>query len=491
MSLSTAVRVRFAPSPTGNLHVGGARTALFNWLYARRHGGVFVLRIEDTDAERSKDEYVKAILDGLRWLGIDWDEGPEKDGAFGPYFQTARMPLYKAAVDKLLDGKKLYHCFCTHDTLEAMRAEQLEKKLPVRYDGRCRALDHEEVTRRLRSGEKHVLRLRLSEGENVSWDDLNKGPLSFSSDLLDDLVVVKSDGFPTYNFAVVIDDVGMKITHVIRGEDHISNTPKQILLYRALGETIPQFAHIPMILGPDRSRLSKRHGATSVIDYKEMGFEPEAFRNYLALLGWSPEDNTQEILSREQMFAQFGIERVSSHGAIFNLDKLRWMNAEYIKKMSGETLLDRLTPWLEKIPGFPGTYDRQALCNIVSLFRERIQTFNEITAQAGWFFADPTEFDPKGLEKTGKVPDRAAMARAIGEKFADRNGLTGFSESDIETFLRGHAAATGKKAGDVIGLCRLALTGCTATPGLFELAALLGRDRCSARMMRFAGCFPD
>ncbi|MFZ2957091.1 MAG: glutamate--tRNA ligase [Candidatus Ozemobacteraceae bacterium] len=482
------VRVRFAPSPTGNLHVGGARTALFNWLFARHHGGTFILRIEDTDAERSKDAYVKAILDGLRWLGIDWDEGPEKGGAFGPYFQTARMPMYQAAVEKLLQQKKLYHCFCPPETLEAMRAEQMEKKLPICYDGRCRSLSTEEVERRLSAGERHVLRLRRPETEDVAWEDLNKGLLSFSSDLLDDLVVVKSDGFPTYNFAVVIDDVGMKISHVIRGEDHISNTPKQILLYRALGEPVPLFAHIPMILGPDRSRLSKRHGATSVIDYKNLGFEPDAFRNYLALLGWSPENNTQELLTSKEMFAQFGIERVSSHGAIFNPDKLRWMNAEYIKRMSEDRLLDNLRPWMEKVAGFPGNYDELSLKRMVSLFRERIQTFDELPAQIEWFFSPPGNFDPKGLEKTGKIADRAALACFIAEKF---DGQADFSETAIEALLRGFAESTGRKAGDIIGLCRLALTGRTATPGLFELAALLGRTTCATRMRAFADRFPS
>ncbi|HQG29749.1 MAG TPA: glutamate--tRNA ligase, partial [Candidatus Ozemobacteraceae bacterium] len=274
--MTAPVRVRFAPSPTGHLHVGGARTALFNWLFARHNGGTFILRIEDTDAERSKDVYTQAILDGLRWLGIDWDEGPDKDGGHGPYFQTQRLHLYRAAVEQLLREGKVYHCFCSPEILSAMREEQMARKEDPKYDGRCSQLSREEVEKRIAAGEKFTLRLRVAAGENVAWNDLTKGELSFGSHLLDDLVVVKSDGFPTYNFAVVVDDSLMKITHVIRGEDHISNTPKQILLYKALGYPVPQFSHIPMILGSDRSRLSKRHGATSVIEYKDMGFEPEA-----------------------------------------------------------------------------------------------------------------------------------------------------------------------------------------------------------------------
>jgi len=476
------IRVRFAPSPTGNLHVGGARTALFNWLFARHNKGRFILRIEDTDAERSKNIYPKAILSGLQWLGIDWDEGPQVGGDYGPYFQTQRVELYRQAVDELLKKGKLYHCFCTPECLEKMREEQAERKLPLKYDGRCRALPADEINRRISTREKFVLRLKVPDGENVQWDDLSKGPLSFSSDLLDDLVVVKSDGLPTYNFAVVVDDTAMKISHVIRGEDHISNTPKQILIYKAMEHPLPFFAHIPMILGSDRSRLSKRHGATSVIDYREMGYEPEAFRNFLALLGWSPE-NGKEILSPQEMFDFFRIERISSHGAIFNIEKLKWMNSEYIKLMSETTLFEKLKPWLQRVPGFPGTYTDERLKKMVGLFRERIKTYDEIMSHIDWFFEDPREFDAKGLEKVKKTVDCGNLCQAL---VLEIESLADFSETALEQNIRQFAERNGKKAGEIISIVRLGLSGKTATPGLFESMAVLGKDLCLARLRKFA-----
>ncbi|HEY9071227.1 MAG TPA: glutamate--tRNA ligase [Candidatus Ozemobacteraceae bacterium] len=479
--MSSQVRVRFAPSPTGHLHVGGARTALFNWLFARHNGGTFILRIEDTDAERSKDVYTKAILDGLRWLGIDWDEGPDKDGGHGPYFQTQRLDLYRAAVEQLLREGKVYHCFCSPETLTAMREDQMSRKEDPKYDGRCSRLSREEVEKRIADGEKFTLRLRVAAGENVAWNDLTKGELSFGSHLLDDLVVVKSDGFPTYNFAVVVDDALMKVTHVIRGEDHISNTPKQILIYKALGYPVPQFSHIPMILGADRSRLSKRHGATSVIEYKDMGFEPEAFRNFLALLGWSPETGA-EVLTRDEMFRLFSLDRVSSHGAIFNMEKLAWFNAEYIKRMDGATVLDRCRPWLAKLPGFPGSYDQSRLEKMVGLYRERMKTFNEIESQIGWFFVRPSEFDAKGLEKAAKIADGMTL---LGELVTRLAAMPDFAEAPLEAMIRGFAEEKGKKAGDIIHLCRLGISGRTATPGLFESMVVLGRDETIERLKLF------
>lgn len=479
--MKPAVRVRFAPSPTGHLHVGGARTALFNWLFARHHHGTFVLRIEDTDAERSNDVYTEALLDGLKWLGLDWDEGPGIGGSHGPYFQTQRMDLYRQEIQALLKQGKLYHCFCSSETLTTMREEQAAQKLPLRYDGRCKNLSAAEVAQRLEKGEKGVLRLRVPDNITVSWNDVTKGLLTFSSELLDDLVVVKSDGFPTYNFAVVVDDVSMQITHVIRGEDHISNTPKQILLYQAMEKPIPLFAHIPMILGADRSRLSKRHGATSVIDYKDLGFEPEAFRNYLAQLGWSSESG-KEILNRQDMFEQFTLERVSSHGAIFDMEKLRWMNAEYIKIMSPERLLECVTPWLEKVAGYPGSYTKAELAKMTGLFRERIRTFNELSDKVTWFFCDPETYDEKGMEKARKTPNFIQVTEKLREELAT---TPDFSEGPLETLIRCLAESTGRKAGEVIHLCRLALTGQTISPGMFETMAVLGKPRCLDRLNRF------
>jgi glutamyl-tRNA synthetase len=482
LTAPSSVRVRFAPSPTGHLHVGGARTALFNWLFARHLNGTMILRIEDTDAERSRDEYTEAILAGLTWLGLDWDEGPGREPPDCPAFQSRRLPKYQQAIEKLLAEGKAYHCFCSPETLASMRAAQAEAKDHQRYDGRCRALSRDEVERRIAAHEPFVLRLRMNEGHEVAWDDLTKGPLRFSSDLLDDLVIVKSDGFPTYNLAVVVDDVDMRITHVIRGEDHISNTPKQIMIYHALGAPVPTFAHIPMILGADRSRLSKRHGATSVVDYKGMGILPAAMRNYLALLGWSPEGGG-ELFSREDLIRLFSLERVSSHGAVFDLDKLRWMNQEYLKTLAGADLLAEARPWLERVPGFPGEYGEEALIAMVGLFRERMKSLTELPEHVAWFFADPPEFDAKGLEKGMKTPGAADIVRELA-------GLTGeirpFAAAQLEPAIRALAERRGRKAGEVIHLARLALTGRTATPGLFELMELLGSEACHRRLHAFA-----
>jgi len=482
------VRVRFAPSPTGNLHVGGARTPLFNWLFARHNGGVFVLRIEDTDLERSQEVYTKAILDGLRWLGLDWDEGPDVGGPHGPYFQTQRGQLYRQSVDRLLAEGKLYHCFCSPEALEEMRKDQAARKVSIKYDGRCRSLSKPEVERRIAVGERHVLRLSVADGVSVGWQDITKGPLTFTSDLLDDLVVVKSDGMPTYNFAVVVDDSAMKITHVIRGEDHISNTPKQMLIYKALGAKIPFFAHIPMILGKDRARLSKRHGATSVIEYEKMGFDPEAFRNYLALLGWSPDDHQQEILSREDLFKKFSLDRVSSHGAIFDLEKLTWINAEYIKRFSPAVLRERFRPWLSRIPGFPGNFGDEALGKLATLYRERVKTYNELSEQAEWFFNPPKEYDRKGLEKAGKIPGAREL---LDRLLTQLQSCEDFTEAPLEALIRKFAEQEGRKFGEVVQVCRLGISGRTATPGLFEVMALFGKQQCIARLESFVAYCPS
>ncbi|MBF0405759.1 MAG: glutamate--tRNA ligase [Candidatus Riflebacteria bacterium] len=484
--MTEKIRVRFAPSPTGNLHVGGARTALFNWLFARKHKGTFVLRIEDTDAERSKKEYTQAILDGLRWLGMDWDEGPDVGGSFGPYFQTERLSIYREVIEKLLKEKKIYHCFCSSEELETIRSKQSEEKTAIRYNGRCRSLSQSEVEARLARNEKHVLRLKSdSSCENIEWNDLTKGKLTFSSELVDDLVILKSDGMPTYNFAVVIDDLRMEITHVIRGEDHISNTPKQIMIYKVMGEKVPQFAHIPMILGSDRTRMSKRHGATSVVDYRELGFDSEAFVNYLALLGWSP-GNSREILSRSELISEFDLSRVSTHGAIFDVEKLKWMNADYIKRNSSADLLQKVTPWLKQIQEFPGNYDKEGLEKMVFLFRERMQTYNEISDQIKWFFSNPETFDEKALTKNMSLPGIHEICQTLTEELQK---IEVFNEEQIEKTIRGLAESLKRKPGEIIGLCRLAISGRSATPGLFESLAVLGKQKTAERLKSFSAKF--
>ena len=334
----TGIRVRFAPSPTGHLHIGGARTALFNWLYARRSGGAMVLRIEDTDAERSTVASYDAILESLRWLGIDWDEGPGRDGPLGPYVQSARSVVYNSDVESLLEAGTAYHCFCTPDELEELRREALEQKKPVQYDGRCRRLPSDEVGRRIGQNVPHVVRFMLPEG-TTRFRDVVRGEFEIDNRELDDFIVRKSDGRPTYNFAAVVDDARMKISHVIRGDDHLSNTPKQVQLYRALGHRVPKFAHLPMILGPDRSRLSKRHGATSVLEYRKSGYTPDGLVNYLALLGWSLDGKT-EFFTRRALIDNFSLKRVSKNPAAFDNEKLDHINAEHFQRMDP---LDKVT----------------------------------------------------------------------------------------------------------------------------------------------------
>jgi glutamyl-tRNA synthetase/nondiscriminating glutamyl-tRNA synthetase len=333
------VRVRFAPSPTGYVHVGNARTALFNWLFARHHGGVFALRIEDTDVERSKEEYEKQLLEDLRWFGLDWDEGPDKGGPYGPYRQSERRALYAEYAAKLLAQGHAYYCFCSAEQLEAERQEELRAGRQPRYSGRCRKLAPEEAARRKTAGEPAALRLKILES-SFGWNDLVHGPTSFSSEVIGDPILVRSEGLPAYNYAVVIDDHWMEITHVIRGDDHISNTPRQLALYRALGWEPPAFAHLSTILGADRTRLSKRHGATSMESFREMGILPEALRNYLALLGWSPADGKTEILSPEELVRQFSLDHITKSPAVFDTKKLDWLNAVYVSKLPPRKMLE-------------------------------------------------------------------------------------------------------------------------------------------------------
>jgi nondiscriminating glutamyl-tRNA synthetase len=333
------VRVRFAPSPTGSLHVGNARTALFNWLFARHHGGSFVLRIEDTDVERSEARYEAQLIDDLRWFGLDWEEGPDRSGPFAPYRQSERRETYRQHAVRLIDQGHAYFCFCTPEELEAERQAALKAGQQPRYSGRCRARPREESARKVAEGQPAAIRLRIPEGD-LAWEDLVHGPTRFASDVIGDFILVRSDGHPAYNFAVVIDDHLMEISHVIRGDDHISNTPRQLAAYQSLGWQPPCFAHLSTILGPDRTRLSKRHGATSLASFREMGIVPEALRNYLLLLGWSAPDGKTEKLSVGEMIAQFSLERVNKSPAVFDQTKLEWLNRQYVAEASQETKLD-------------------------------------------------------------------------------------------------------------------------------------------------------
>ena len=458
--MSRDVRVRFAPSPTGHLHVGGARTALFNWLFARHHGGTFILRIEDTDRSRSTEEHLAAILDALRWLELDWDEGPPGPG----YRQTERLDLYRAHAGRLVASGRAYYCDCPPAQLEAERKAAEARKETFRYSGRCRA-------RGLTAG---ALRLRIPDTGATVVQDLIHGPVVFDHQQLDDWILVRTDGTPTYNFCVVVDDVDMRISHVIRGNDHLSNTPKQVLCYEALGCPVPAFAHVSMILGADRARLSKRHGATSVQAYREQGILPEALVNYLARLGWSHGD--QEIFSRVQLIERFDIKDVSSSGAVFDQAKLEWLSQEYIKASDGARLGALVRPFLAQA-GLAAPDDTR-LAAMLETLRERAKTLREMVEVGRFYFERPTSYEATARAKLFT----AAGAERLGLLTERLRAVAPFTAPALEALYRELVAALGLKLVDLAQLTRLAVTGRTASPPLFDVLALLGREEVIARL---------
>jgi glutamyl-tRNA synthetase len=478
-----SVRVRFAPSPTGHLHVGGARTALYNYLHARRTGGVFILRIEDTDAARSTPDSLAAIFDGLRWLGLTWDEGPEAGGTHGPYFQAERRGLYREHADALLAAGKAYLCYCTAEELEERRAAQMARGEPPRYDGRCRTLDAAGRTAREAEGRGAAIRFALPGPGETAWEDVIRGRVAFRNEVLDDFVLLRSDGFPTYNFACVVDDHVMEITDVIRGDDHISNTPRQLLIYQALGWTPPRFAHVPMILGDDGSRLSKRHGATSVAAYRDLGFLPEAMVNFLALLGWSF-DGQREMFSLADLEEVFRLERVGSNPAIFNLEKLAWMNGQHMKLLPEEERVRRVVAYLESKGYDMASYTPEWCALLVRAIGDRLKTLADAERYGVFALNDTLEVDPEAwaglLQKPEVGPRLAALERRIAS-------LAAFEPAALEQATRGLAQELGIKAGELMGATRVALTGRTVAPGLFEVMMLLGRERTLARLSAAAG----
>lgn len=508
MTTPQQVRVRFAPSPTGFLHIGGARTALFNWLYARKTKGVFVLRIEDTDAVRSTEESYQAILDAMEWLGLDWDEGPIKGGPYGPYLQSARQVLYHNEVQKILDKRVAYHCFCTPEELEEMREDAKQSGQSPRYDGRCRNLPQDEVEHRLRHKVPFVIRFRIPEGETKVFD-LIRGPILFNNDDLDDFVLIRSDDKPTYNFAAAIDDAKMHITHIIRGDDHISNTPKQILLYKALGYRPPKFAHLPMILGTDKTRLSKRHGAVSVQEFRRMGYLSDGLINYLALLGWSLDDKS-EIFSRAQLIDKFSLKRVTKNPASFDPDKLNHIDGEHFKQLP---LLNKVALVFEKLQGqgvFPSDFDVSEwsiseldngertsviekkesngshyreelprLAIIIKVMGNRLKNLKDAPELLRYFFKDDYPIDEDAVEKYLSSPVTAGHLKALAETF---QGLESFDRGAIEEAARGLAERLDVKAAEIIHPCRVALTGRSVSPDLFSVVHLLGRAKSVERL---------
>ncbi|MBK9517923.1 MAG: glutamate--tRNA ligase [Anaeromyxobacter sp.] len=464
--MTTPPRVRFAPSPTGYLHIGGARTALFNWLWARKTGGTFLLRIEDTDKERSTQQAVEAIFDGMRWLGLDWDEGPGRPGRSGPYFQTERLELYRAHAERLIGEGKAYACTCTREELDAGRARAEAAKVQYRYPGTCRDKAYDR-------SQRHVIRFRMPDHGATGWDDLVKGPISTPHETLQDEVILRSDGVPLYNFGVVVDDVTMGITLVARGDDHVNNTARQILMYQGLGAGLPVFAHLPMILGADGKRLSKRHGATSVTDYRDMGYLPQALANYLVRLGWSHGD--QEIFTMEELVQYFDWAQVGATAGVFNLDKMLWVNHQWLRALSDDDLARGALPFF-RTAGLPAQ-DDQKLRLVVRQLRERAKSFAEIVAQARAFYA-PIQLDPKAALKF-LTPETRPLLQAI------RDGLAGLEAPDapqLEALFDQVAAARGLGLGKVAQPVRVALTGGTASPGIHDVVLILGRAESLARL---------
>jgi len=477
--MSSAVRVRFAPSPSGFLHIGVARTALFNFLYARHHGGTFVLRIEDTDQERSTDDSMEAIYEGLKWLGLNWDEGPGAGGSKGPYKQSERLPLYREAVDRLLREGKAYRCFCTPEELQRRRDEALKRGDQPKYDRQCHRIPAAESEARAAKGERYAIRFLMPDGE-TKWDDGVRGEVTFQNSALDDLVIMRSGGLPTYNFAVVIDDHTMDISDVLRGDDHISNTPRQIQIYKALGLPHPRFAHFPMILGPDGTRLSKRHGATSVTAFRDEGILPETMVNFLALLGWAY-DGEREIFSMEELIRYFTLDRVSRNPAIFNYEKLDWMNGEYFRALPLDTRTDLIVEHLRKTGELPpgALQDRVFLKRAVEAAGDRVKRPRQFLGYSAYLFVDKVDPDPALWAELQTKPGIADRLRKLADALQP---VAPFEHDPLEKATRGLAAELGVKAGDVIMPARIALTGKKVTPGIFDVMLLLGPERTVKRL---------
>ncbi len=479
--MTEQIRVRFAPSPTGHLHIGGARTALFNYLYARRQNGVFVLRIEDTDAERSTDESVQMILHDLKWLGMTWDEGPEIGGPFGPYFQTQRLDLYREKLEFLLERGSAYYCFCSADTLEKKRELAMATGQQPKYDGTCRRLNPAEAKARVQAGEPYVVRLKIPDAGSTIIDDKIRGKMVFENSVLDDYVLSRTNGLPTYNFAAVVDDAAMKITHIIRGDDHISNTPRQIILYQALGEALPAFAHVPMILGSDKTRLSKRHGATSVGAYADEGFLPHTMVNYLALLGWAFDDKTT-LFTPAQLIEKFSLKKVSKNPAVFDPAKLQWMNGVYIRQLPAEEYVARAVPFIIQagLLHEPLSEEQRAWAGRVALLvKEHVKVFNELPRHVQYFFGETVELDDAAGEKLALAKERAELFKALHQKMSM---LESFTHAGLEEMMKAFIAETQVKFGDLVHPLRAAVTGRANSPGIFEVLELLGKERAIKRL---------
>lgn len=466
------VRVRFAPSPTGYPHLGNIRTALFNWLFARHNDGVFILRIEDTDRERLVEGATEAIIDSLRWLGLDWDEGP--------YFQSQRLNIYREVAEKLIALDRAYYCYCSPERLKSVREEQMKRKQPPGYDRHCRYLTRPQRAEMESQGIVPVIRFKTPlEGQTV-FQDLLRGEIVFQNNSLDDFVLLKSDGYPTYHLANIVDDHLMEVSHVLRADEWLSSTPRHVLLYQALGWEPPKFAHLPMILGPDRSKLSKRHGATAITEYMEAGYLPEAMFNFLALLGWSLDDRT-ELMSRGEIAKNFTLERVSKNPAVFNREKLDWMNGVYIRSLSLDEFIQRALPFLEKnlSSDIGRPLDQDYVRRIMPLIQDRARTLGEVAYLTEFFFIEELDYETKLLlEKL--TPDEAT--KSLQTTIARLEGLQDWDAATLENLLRPLAEELQLKTGVYFGLLRVAVTGRAAVPPLFQTMEVLGKERCLKRL---------
>lgn len=477
------VRVRFAPSPTGYLHIGGARTALFNWFFARKHQGKLILRIEDTDTQRLKEDSVSQILTSMKWLGIDWDEGPEAAGSCGPYYQSQRLALYQQEAQRLLEEGKAYYCFCTAEELTEIRESQRQAEQAFRYNGKCRNLSLASARKRIAAGEQAVIRLRVPDDGQITVTDLIHGQVNFRLDQLDDLIIMKSNNVPAYNFACVVDDHAMGISQVIRAEEHLSNTPKQVLLYQALGYKTVEFAHLSMILAPDRSKLSKRHGATSVEEFREQGFLAPAIVNYLTFLGWSSGDD-QEIMTPAATIEKFELSKVSKKAAIYDTKKLAWINGQYLNSLSLDYVTQEAIPFLLRkglITDSQAVAEYPTIKKIIAAVRNRVKTLVELTEATEYFFKDVTDYDEKGQKKFFAKLGATELLRQGRDCLAK---VECFDVEHTEAAYQQLTEALAIKSGELIHPTRLALTGRMVSPGLFDVIVLLGKERCLTRMDR-------
>jgi glutamyl-tRNA synthetase len=481
--MSAPVRVRFAPSPTGEPHLGNIRSALFNWLFARANGGDFIVRIEDTDRGRLVDGAQEAALQALSWLGLDWDEGPEKGGNFGPYIQSERQAagIYDEHARRLIQEDKAYLCYCTSERLDQMRKSQQSNKQPTGYDRHCRELSDSALARLTTENPYPIVRFKMPLRGHSTVSDVVRGEVHFDLSLLDDFVLLKSDGFPTYHLANVVDDHLMEISHIMRAEEWLPSAPRHKALYEAFGYKMPFMVHLPIILGPDRSKLSKRHGATSILEYRSQGYLPDAMVNFLAMLGWSLDDAT-DVISREDLIMNFSLERILSSPAVFNRDKLDWLNGVYIRKLTPETLANEILPLLEL--GLPDEVSRpidlQYLRRIVPLEQERLKWLKEAEDLMSFFFVERLVFRPEELIPKGF--DRSAVAPMLLRCSAILSSVEKWEAPELESKFRDLAIELGVKTGDLFGVVRVAITGRKAAPPLFDTMAVLGLDRCTARL---------